>query len=49
MESKILGAGGHLVQFSCFMYVTYCYLACFRLLWLVQDGIELFVGGCRCF
>ena len=28
MESKILGGGGRLVQFSCLMYVTYCDLAC---------------------
>ena len=39
MKSKILGEGGRLAQFSCFMYVTYCHLACFRHLWLALDGI----------
>ena len=45
MESKIRG----FVHFSNFICVTYCDLACFRYLWLVYDGIRLFVGGCRCF
>ena len=29
MESKILAGGGGFVQFSNFIYVTYCQLACF--------------------
>ena len=33
MESKILGRGRGFVQFSNFIYVTYCHLACFRHLW----------------
>ena len=37
------------VHFSNFICVTYCDLACFRHLWLVLDGIRLFVDGCRCF
>ena len=49
MESRIAGEGLGFVHFSNFIYVTYCDLACFRHLWLVKDGIRLFVGGCRCF
>ena len=50
MESRIAGGGLDFVHFSNFIYVTYCDLACFRhFLWLVQDGIRLFVGGCRIF
>ena len=41
--------GLFLENFSNFIYVTYCDLACFRHLWLVLDGIRLFMGGCRCF
>ena len=49
MENKILGGPIGFVQFSNFIYVTYCHLACSRHLWLVKDGIRLFVGGCGCF
>ena len=47
MESKILGRGEGVVQFSYFMYVTHCHLACFRR--LIYDGIRLFLSGYRCF
>ena len=56
MESKILGEGGRLVQFSCFMYVTYCHLASsdiyglfkivFDCLWVVVDVFKVVVGDC---
>ena len=55
----ILGWGFGLVQFSCFMHVTYCHYACVRHLWLqfvivfcfwvVKDVFQVVVGGCWIF